>query len=395
MGGMKTVQAVFGSSNLLDGIQWTQNANGSLTLHGLPVFREGTFKDSMGMQATWEGVHLEQMVFHYGMLRDNGILPNVPVRDGHRSFLSSGGTVIGWHTGLRHEGGQLLADFEITEPEAVGKIKRGTYRARSSEIGMYETNDEATFWPVYMGFAFVDIPAVEGLYNKQEGDEKFIVLMESEKESSVADDKTKNHSGGDAGGSGTGSTPTPAPAPAPAPTPAPAPAPAPSPAPAPAPAPQADHAAPTPGAFSFTVNGQPTTDFGAVQRHITALETAADEARDQGRKDFVTALATANKITQPQVASLTKVALGLDDDGFAEFRAAYDAAPDHPTLAVHAGPGTETPGSQGATGDAADEITVLRETVAQHRRAGTPEAQLEKMPSFIRLKALEAATPKE
>ena len=41
------------------------------------------------------------------------------------------------------------------------------------------------------------------------------------------------------------------------------------------------------------------------------------------------------------------------------------------------------------------EIETLKEVVAMHRRSGTPEDSIKKLPSYIRLQALEGQTPKE
>jgi hypothetical protein len=391
LGTMRTVQSVFSTANAVEGLNSYTGVDGKFVVEGMPVFKAGTFKDSMGYQQTWEPEHLEQMVFNFNMLRDRGTLPNVPVRDGHRSFLGSGGQVMGWITKLTHDQatGRLLADYEITEPDAAAKIQRGTYRARSAEIGMYETNDEATYWPVFMGFAFVDIPAVEGLYNREIKDGEYVLFTQHTKENAVPEKQ-----------------PTPAAPAAPVTEPegteppaaaefeAPPAAEPPAAEPPAEPEGSGEHAAPAPGTVTFSVNGQPTNDFAAVQRHITALETAATESRDQGRRDYVAGLASGHKITQPQVDGLTTVALGLDDEAFAAFRAAYDAAPKQPVLAAHAG--STSTGTIGATAEESDdEIAVLRETIAQHQRAGVPEAQLSKMPSFIRLQALEADLTKE
>lgn len=400
LGQMKTVQSVFAAGNAVEGLSTHVADSGAFRVEGMPVFRSGTFKDSMGYQQTWEPEHLEQMVFNFNMLRDRGTLPNVPVRDGHRSFLGTGGQVIGYITKLTHDqsAGRLLADYEITEPEAAAKIQRGTFRARSAEVGMYETNDEATYWPVFVGFAFVDIPAVEGLYNKKIEDGEYVLFTQNIKETTVTAPVTQKSGGGRQPAQGSPATPPDAPevdgqrpgASGSSPTggePA-------APVAATAQVDAANHGAAQPGAFTFTVGGKPINDFAAVQRHITTLETAASEQRDAGRKAFVSGLAGSNKITQPQVESLTALALSMDDEQFGQFRAAYDAAPTQPLLAVHGAPGTPG-GTPKGTEDANDELNILRETIAQHSRAGVSQAQIEKMPSFIRLRALEASTPKE
>lgn len=422
----------FASQNALLDRQTNRDTNGVLHVGALPIFRSGTFRDSMGVQHTWEPEHLEQMVFHYNLLKDRGIFPNVPVRDGHPGIFGNGGAVIGYISDIRHDqaAGQIVADVEVTEPDAQGKLERGTFRARSAEIGMYETNDEAVFWPVLMGFAFVDIPAVEGLYSK---DSRYTAVTQEDTNVS-----TPTLAGGAAAAPAPGTEPataqtppsgvvlpagavatvnpdgspaTPVPdavgadggAPVPpneaapqtpeqqnpsgAPTPVegtPA-APATNP-PATAPAAPAQHAAPQ-GAFTFTMGGRPTTDFAAVQARLTALEGFEQETYAAARRDFVTALASgpAPKIAATQVDSLTALALGLSSEQFESFKASYAAAPASSLLAQH---GQTTTNPDGQPQQAADEVTILEERIAMHTRAGMSPEAIAKTASAIRLAEL-------
>lgn len=403
---------------------FSKNEDGTGVIAGLKIFRAGTFKDSMGYQRTWEVEHLEQMIFHFNLLRNRGIFPNVPVRDGHPGIFGSGGEVIGYLENLRRETEDetdfLVSDLGITEPEAYAKWERGTFRARSLEVGMYETNDEATYYPVVMGLAFVDIPAVEGLYAKQSHRPERSpfhfaqVLVDETKENTVAGEQTTP--------AGT-QTPAPPAAPANA-TGAPAApgaegAPAAPAASAPAPVEQSGGQAPaaesqqggqgqaaqppadggqaqhgqTPPAMTFKINGQPTADFAAVQRHIDALEGASKEAADQARKDFVTGLAQANKIAATQIDDLQAHALSLNDDQFAHFKASYEKAPVVPLFAKHGQTDGGQPTPAGGAADAkADEIEVLKEQVAQHRRRGMSEDKIANLPSYKKLMALTGQT---
>src|SRR5689334_1810883 len=81
--------------------------NGVYVVQRQPVFRSGTFRDSWGDQATYEPVHMKQMVENFAYLRNNSVFPEVPVRDGHSSFLIHGiegnGRVVGWHQGITVE----------------------------------------------------------------------------------------------------------------------------------------------------------------------------------------------------------------------------------------------------------------------------------------------------
>lgn len=409
---MSKVNACFGSENATSGLVTRSSARGGLVVEKMAVFKAGTFKDSMGTQMTWEPEHLMQMVFNFDLLKSRGILPNVPVRDGHPSIFGGGGNVIGYIDSLEYDqnSGRLLATYEVTEPDAVGKLSRGTYRARSSEIGMYETNDEALYWPVFMGFAFVDIPAVEGLYSKTKTDGAVVLVIE---EDSVATKKNAEHSGGNVAVLEDGTqvvdlTQTDPEAPAAEVTEPEAPAAeatepeAPAaevtdPAEPEAPAAEADEpevngaafSAPA-GAFTFTVGGQPTTDFAAVQRHITALEEFAKETKEENRKAFVASLASSNKITQPQVETLTALALSLDNTQYEAFRASYESAPTVPLLAAHSSGVTNPDGDSDAA--AAEERSILEERVRLHRQAGMTDEQIARTPSAQRLAVINNQT---
>lgn len=147
--------------------------------HGLPtlsaagatrikVFRTGAVKDSKGRAREWTRSDLDKMVTNFIDLRDSGILPNVPVRENHsRDVRQIGGYITGLHVASEPAADgrfYLEADLDLTEPEVRNRYNRGTYRNRSIEIGAYETNTGEIYFPVVLGLAFCDIPAVEGLY---------------------------------------------------------------------------------------------------------------------------------------------------------------------------------------------------------------------------------------
>jgi hypothetical protein len=373
--GLPKTMLAFSSSKIIDGLERFEGGNGAVGFKGMPVFRTGTFKDSRGIQATWEPEHLDQIVSNFNILKNRGIFPNVPVRDGHKGLFSNDGKVLGYVTSLTHDNasGRLLADFELTEPEAVSKLENTTFRARSAEIGAYETNDEALFWPTFMGFAFVDIGAVEGLYSKQEPQDGFVVLTDSKEHQDMPEPaqpgKEAVASVFKIGGKDLSD-------------------------PAAVQAAIAGLEAQVSAApKAFKINGVETVDFSAVQTHISALEGAAKEAGEKARKDFVAKLATDKKITQPQVEGLTKVALGLTDEAYADFAAAYEAAPTQQVLGVHAGDGTTDETDAG--GSEPTEIDILEEQVAMHSRRGLGADEIAKLPSAIRLAALKAAQKKE
>lgn len=370
--------------------------NGHVMVEDMPVFRSGQFRDSMGESHNWESLHMDQMVQHFNLLRDRGVFSDVPVRDGHPIMgmtFPGAGSVIGYHSGLKVEErtnktdgkdySYLLANYEILDDKAQEKISNGLFRNRSAEVGEYETNSESLFWPVYFGFAYVDIPAVEGLngfsmngYTQSTQDRKFIVMLE--KEIPVAD-KSKDE--------GQGQTPAAAP-------------------PQPPQLPE-QHGAPNnvtqlpappapPALHEFSVNGAAVTDFAAVQAHIASLEEFRRETTENGRKDFVTGLAAANKILAPQVEQLTEFALDLNDKQFSAWKASWDAAPASSLTSNHTTddgqPQNPPEGQQDAV--KAQQIADAEQTVAMHRAAGMPEATIEKTESYKRLQKLQSQAAK-
>lgn len=396
--------STYASPNVQDMV----NERGNHELRNIRIFKMGTFPDSFGIMHTWEDIHLEQMAMHYKLLKEGGFFPNVPWRADHTFSVDR---VVGYFTDIYRDPDDpsfLASSFEFTEPEAYDKWKRGTYRSRSLEVGMYETNDGAAFWPVVMGCAFVDIPAVEGLHGKGNPVASFSQVITDDKETSMDPTTT---------GTPPAVPPTPAVAPAPAPAPAPAattppatppvepsnlqpaPAPAPQPAPAPAPAPQPSGQFGAPTAPTIMVFGRPTNDFAAVQQHVTTLETFRQETIETGRKEFVSVLAHANKIAATQVDSMAALVLTMTDEQFAAFRATYEAAPSAPLFAQHGqqpGNSSVPQGPQGVPNDGQPsaeptEMETLEEIVANHRRAGMTEEKVEKTASFRKLQALKSS----
>lgn len=362
--------------------------DGSHVYQGVAVFRSGTFSDSMGYENTWEEMHLNQMVTNWEHLRNNGTFENVPVRDGHPGWLINGtpgtGKVVGWHTALKvekrvapHDGAEysyLLADYEILDEEAKAAIESGLWRNRSSEIGTYLTNNKAEHWPVYMGVAYVDIPAVEGLnFSAQQTSghtPRVYVMFDNSKEKSVGDNPAAAPQQG-----------TQQPSTAPAAT-----------AQHGAPAATAAPAAP---AFVFKVNGLDTSDFASVQAHITALEGFRSDTTKSNRENFVTALAAANKIPATQLDEFKNHVVGLTPEGFESFSKLYGEVDVPALLAKHVTPasndGGQSPAQHGAQQATATEVVILKEQIAMHKAAGTPRDTIKKMPVYTKLIALDPA----
>lgn len=380
------------------------NGKQNLVVENVPVFRSGQFSDSRGIQHTWEPLHMSQMLTNFNYLKDNGTFPEVPVRKGHGGFLSDPmDSLIGWHTGLSTQSmkspvdGQeydyLLASFSIFDADAAQHIAAGDWPNRSSEIGNYVNNAESEYWPAYMGFAYVDIPAVEGLnFHKYEkvADGKFSILVSDKKEFGV----TAPANNGPTAPAGQASAGLPDPI-------------------ADAAAAQAlaarhanaaaaaaaAHAA-TQAATTFTINGQAVSDFAAVQAHIATLEAFQSDQITAGRTSFVSSLAagTAPKIAQTQVESLTKLVHGMTNEQFEQFKASYDLAPANTLFAQHgqtnASGQTEVAPAGGAgvpVSPAADRLSIVTETVSRHRLTGMKDEDLKKTASYIEMQQLTAA----
>lgn len=337
--------------------------DGTAVYTDVPVFRSGTFKDSMGYQHTYDPEHMTQLEFHHTLLKERGIFPEPPVRADHSISVRN---VIGYIETVRASKSTtspftyLLATFEVTEPDDVQRIERGTFRFRSAEIGYYETNDEAMYWPVFMGFAFVDMPAVEGLDQYARSDEQHFALhITDHKEPPVPPDPTPTprHEFTLNGVRTTDYSAVQA----------------------------ALDAAKSPTRHAFRVNGAEVTDPAAVQAHINGLEEFRTEAKKAARLSFVKALAEKNVIPASDLGKFEKHVAELTDDGFEGFKGLYEGAEANPLFAQHDASGGTGPAAQTPGDDKPDKKEVDEEVVANLRRAGVPEAQIEKTAAYRRL----------
>lgn len=391
----KTIYFQSGFSGFEPVKRFTKGAQGQsqLSVTGVPVFRSGTFADSLGDVMTWTPLQMSQAVANFNSLKDTGVVASVPVRKGHGALFGDRmDTLIGWHTGLtvqKHanpvdgsEQTYLLADFDIFDEQAMERISNGDWPNRSAEIGTYFTNDNAEIFPAYLGFAFVDLPAVEGLnFGKQDVEQKYTVLLDQpvSKENSVSAPAAPPVEPG-------ATTPPAVPAVPPvAPTP-----PAAVEPPAAAPAQFTAPVAPS----LFKVNGSDVSDFAAVQSHITGLETFRKETLETARKDFVSNLAKDNKIVGAQIEPLQAFALGLSEDSYTAWVATYETAVANPAFANHTAGANNTGAGNGRTAEVESELQTVTAIVNQHKLAGMPKEKLEKLTSYQRMIALEAAGAK-
>jgi hypothetical protein len=384
-----------------------------LQIRNMPVFRSGTFRDSYGIQHTWDDIHMDHMVQNFELLKSRSLLEHLPVRKGHPGFLTTPAQatdeIIGYHSALRtarmtnpadgKEYNYLFADYDILDPDAIDKIDRGQWRNMSAEVGHWFTNDEAEYWPVYSGVAYCDFSAVEGLKNfaSANGVGTSFSIMSTEQEQNVA---------GEPNGQ-TGTTTVP-PTPPGVPTPPVPPqnnggAPATTGTQTETPAPVVQHAAPQ-QLFAFTVGGQQITDFAAVQQHLqrleqenTVLQTTFKEQREAGRKAFVKRLADANLVTAgDEMTKTEKFALELSDEHFAIWQGQWAHALPKEHLGVTTGGGTNfqagqqtpAPGAGSPAVGAPNEIETAKEVVANFQRTGGMTVdQIKATPSYKKLVA--------
>jgi hypothetical protein len=138
-------------------------AKGKL-VKGIEVFKTGTYR---GKKYTHKD--LQEMIDNFKKLKETSDF-DPPVRIGHRIDGRSdinAQNIIGYVNGLSAEEDDkgvthLYADTEITDKNGLEKIKSGTLKKRSVEIGGYENNQGQVYGKnVFWGFGFVDVPQVE------------------------------------------------------------------------------------------------------------------------------------------------------------------------------------------------------------------------------------------
>lgn len=425
---------------------FSSSGAGILKVLGLPTFRSGTFRDSMGFQHTWEEIHIEDMARNFAMLRDRQLFQDVPVRDGHPGWIVSGmegnGKVIGYHTGLSTEMRQaphdlmnynyLLGDLEIIDASAQDAVESGLWRSVSSEVGTYISNNEAEFWPVYQGVAYVDIPAVEGLkgFSKKSSSVSVITMDQGDivgtkatqagtaahtaaagdgtttdgepagatgDGAEVPEGGTEGADEGLAGSTGTGDEPPEGAATEP-----------------PATGGQTTDTGEgqhsllnEDGSFNFRRSGEvfgPVFKPGDIltpslfqalqgmQAHTAVLEGVVEDTRTAERIAFVNSLVAGDKpkLLAAQKASTEKFALGLSADQYKEWRAVMDASAPLGLLQTQVDGTSNHSGTQ--TGDQAaqaTEIDTLKGIVKYHKDGNMTVDKIKETKSYKRLLELE------
>lgn len=342
---------------------------------GLPIFRVGEFTDFFGNRQSWTLEQLQQMKDNFDLLREARVFPNVPVREDHFSSISG---LKGYIIGLQVRDELLLADVEFTEKDGFDKWQRGTYRGRSIEIGAYKTNDEEEFYPVVRGLAFVDLPAVEGLFSAPPPKEAPAIFFNPEERQITMDTQHWERAAVYAKNIDDFT--------------------------------RAAHFAQRIDDWTqaanyaqalddlgvlaaqplavFQINGSTSNDHAAVQAHIDTLEQFRSESIEAGRRSFIHGLAEHNVIAVTQEESLVELALSMTEEQFATFRKSYEGAPVAPGFARHAaGNPTNRDGRDAVNQQIAD----LEKTVSMHRAAGMTEEQISETDSSKRLAALKGA----
>lgn len=351
-------------------MRWFERGENKVLEVERAVFRSGTFRDSMGDQQTWGVEDLNLFVQHFNLLQSNGVMPRVPIRKGHRSFSGTANMdgLIGWVTGLRverkkaaidgNEYDVLYAKGEILDPIAQQKVSSGLWSNRSSEVGRYTDNNDVTYGPVFMGYAYVDFPAVERLdeFSKQPENANVSILMEEVMSNVQLPPKP---SGGENG----------------------------------------------PALQAFSLGGKVSTDPVEIQSYINSLEadkTAAEAGKTAAegqiaefaareaervlaeRDGFVDSLVTEKKILETGAPGLKEFARSLNPEQYTAWSAAQSGLPVHSLLEDH---GNQSTGGQpGGAADTRDDAQKAFETAAlvvkNLQMAGVKEDAIKAGPHF-------------
>jgi len=352
----------------------SKNDDGSATLVGMSIFRAGEFRNSRGQNTEWKLSDLHAMASNFELLRPT--FPNVPVR---RDHVRSVDNVIGYFDRVYVAGDNLYGDFRITEPDAVDKFERGTFRSSSIEVGPYESNKGDVTFPAVLGLAMVDIPAVEGLFQRHDPKEgpvpdfteeeldwavASVYAQALEDQTSQTESYTKDLDWAVAAGFAEADI-----------------------------AVRAELADKDKAPFLFQMGGGDTSsDFASVQRRLDALNTYVNDVTSKIRVDFVDALVNDEKIGAPQRDDLVVFAESLTTEQFTAFRATYEGAPKLGVLGAKLDDGGKGPDPKSPL---AEEYATAQEVVAHHQRSGMGEDEVQKTDSYKRMIALQEQLDKE
>jgi hypothetical protein len=322
-----------------------------LHIRGLKVFRTGLLFDSEGRQHDWTEEELDAAVENFRALSDE--LPNVPVRVGHTRNPHD---LAGYYEAIRREGNFLVADILVTEPDIAAKVKRRTFRSRSIEIGAFRSQRHGLSWPVVLGLAFVDIPAVSGLYESPETGKTFTVITESGTMPDVkppaqpVNDQTMfaaYYAQGLADGASAVTPP------------------------------------------SFMCFGEALADPAKVQEHIAVLETFQRESIEGSRKNFVKSLIDNKVLLATQKDNFEALVLSMTPEQYEKFEKGYEGVGTNPVLGQFGGGNHSGDSADDTTDPVKDRISELEAVVRHHELAKvlSPE-QISELASYKELQSL-------
>lgn len=337
--------------------------NGSAVLRGFHIFRSGSFKDSRGRQQRITEDDIVALADNFTKLRS--VFPNVPLR---RDHVRSVDNVIGYFDDVYARDGNLYANLTVTEPDAVEKFERGTFRSRSIEVGPYTSNMGDTTAPAVLGLAMVDIPAVEGLFQRYDTTSEESQVAEYTQEEldwalgaayAQADADSEYDFEADlewavAAGFAEAEVAVRAELA------------------------KDDDKAP----FIFRLGeDEQTSDFAAVQRRLDALVQFHSEQTVKAREGFVDSLVIDNKIGAPQRDDLVEFVHTLTADQFSAFQSTYESAPKMESL----GTISDDKGSDSSSNPLVAAYATAQETVAFHKRSGMSDAEIHETQSYKRM----------
>lgn len=135
-------------------IQFNEQENGTL-IKGIEAFRAGEWRGKI-----YSITDLKKMASNFRKLKNTATL-EPPMKVDHSESAEN---QIGWVKKLYVEGDTLLADVLVTEPYAVEKIERGTWKKVSAEI-YSNFVDDSTDWEYGMTFRALSIVSIPHLKN--------------------------------------------------------------------------------------------------------------------------------------------------------------------------------------------------------------------------------------
>ena len=157
-----------------------------------------------------------------------------------------------------------------------------------------------------------------------------------------------------------------------------------------------NHSAQQQAPISFTIGGKTTTDFAAVQRHITELENSnaaheqfKKETLEAARTDFVKGLVASNKINATQEEATIEFAKAQTEENFEAWKSLMEGAPAM-QITQPQGAGFAQNHEQVQDIDQKEErIDVLKGIVASHSAGRMSDEQVKQTASYKELVKLD------